>query len=84
MRPVQRFSREYLEQTKGITAQQSVQFVEDARHLYYSAQKPAKSRLISIKVPEPLLNAFKSKALSGGLRYQTQIKKLMADWLKDT
>jgi predicted DNA binding CopG/RHH family protein len=43
--------------------------------------KPAKSKLISLKVPEDLLEAFKYKAKANGFRYQTQIKQLMRDWL---
>lgn len=81
MRPVQRFSDEYLEQTKGITPEQAVRFVEDARTLYFARQRPARSRLISLKVPQPLLRAFRSKADALGLRYQTQIKKLMEAWV---
>lgn len=39
------------------------------------------SRLISMKVPETLLAAFKTKARLKGTRYQTQIKELMRRWL---
>jgi predicted DNA binding CopG/RHH family protein len=41
------------------------------------------SKLISIKVPVDLLAAFKAKAKLENLRYQTQIKQLMTDWLND-
>ena len=40
-----------------------------------------KSKLISIKIPEPLLLAFKFKAEKAGVPYQTMIKKLMMAWL---
>jgi predicted DNA binding CopG/RHH family protein len=40
-----------------------------------------KTRLISLKVPEDLLDAFRTKAELHGVRYQTQIKKLMRRWL---
>jgi|GEM_PF-6823811 len=40
-----------------------------------------KSRLISLKVPEALLEAFKVKSRLSGIPYQTQIKKLMSAWL---
>ena len=46
-----------------------------------SAQHP--SRLISIKVPVPLLTAFKFKAKHAGIPYQTMIKRLMTQWLKE-
>lgn len=41
-----------------------------------------KSKLISMKVPEPLLEAFREKSQVLGVPYQTQIKLLMKDWLK--
>ena len=48
------------------------------------ALRPAKSRLISMKVPEPLLEAFKTKARLTGIPYQTQIKRLMNAWLESS
>lgn len=62
MRPVQYFTDEYLEQCRKMTPEQIVAFLEDFRTLQAAAVKPAKSRLISLKVPEPLLAAFKTKA----------------------
>ena len=40
------------------------------------------SRLISMKVPDSLLTAFKIRCRLEDLRYQTQIKRLMQDWLE--
>ena len=40
-----------------------------------------KSKLISIKIPEPMLAAFKYKAAQEKTPYQTMIKILMAEWL---
>lgn len=40
------------------------------------------SQLISIKIPVPLLSAFKARAKLLGIPYQTLIKKLMLDSLK--
>ncbi len=37
--------------------------------------------IISLKVPEDLLTMFKDKAARSGVAYQTQIKRLMAEWL---
>lgn len=42
----------------------------------------APSKLISIKIPEPLLAAFRFKAEQEGVPYQTKIKKLMEQWLR--
>lgn len=80
MRPVQYFSPEYLAQCRKMTPEQIVSFLEDFRAL--SAAAPTKSRLISLKVPEPLLAAFRMKAKLSGVPYQTQIKRLMTDWTK--
>jgi predicted DNA binding CopG/RHH family protein len=78
MRPVQHFSQEYLDQCRSMTPEQILQFLEDFRSLH---QRPGKSRLISLKVPEALLAAFKVKARLSGAPYQTQIKRLMTQWL---
>lgn len=80
MRPVQYFSKEYLERCRKMKPGQVLRFLEDFRRLQ-RRPRPAKSRLISMKVPETLLEAFKAKAQAGGLAYQTQIKRLMSDWL---
>lgn len=50
--------------------------------MYYEA-KPQKSKLISIKVPEKLLESFKVQAKLNDIPYQTQIKRLMKNWLSE-
>ena len=82
MRPVQYFTDEYLQQCREMKPEQVLQFLEDFRELQ-KARKPVKSRLISIKVPEDLLESFKAKADRAGRPYQTQIKDLMLEWLKE-
>jgi predicted DNA binding CopG/RHH family protein len=81
-RPVQYFTKEYLEQCKAMSPTQIAQFLEDFRTMH--GVKSAPTRLISIKVPENLLAAFKTKASLSGMAYQTQIKKLMTEWLGAT
>ena len=80
-RPVQYFSDEYLEQCRRMRPEEIVAFLESYRRL--QAAKPAKSKLISLKVPEDLLEAFKLKAKASCLLYQTQIKHLMRKWLDE-
>ncbi len=58
-----------------------VEFLESFRDMV-DPRAQAKSKLISIKIPEPLLAAFKFKAKSSGVPYQTMIKRLMLIWLK--
>ena len=81
MRPLQYFSKDYLKQCRSMKPEQIVQFLEGFR-LLQSRAEPAKSRLISVKVPEPLLEAFKTKARLNAIPYQAQIKRLMNDWLQ--
>ena len=79
-RPVQTFSDEYLARCRELSALDIVRFLEDFRRI--QGEVESRSRLISLKVPEPLLAAFKTKARLGGVRYQTQIKNLMRQWLQ--
>lgn len=57
----------------------NLQFLEDMRVL--SSRVSSRSQLISIKIPENLLRAFKFACENQNIKYQTQIKKLMAEWL---
>lgn len=50
-------------------------------HRLEAKKELGKSKLISMKVPQNLLDAFKEKSDYLGVPYQTQIKKLMKDWL---
>lgn len=75
---MQYFSDEYLEQCKGATTDQVLEFLESYRLM----QQPATtSKLISMKVPDTLLQAFRQRCELEGVKYQTQIKKLMQAWL---
>lgn len=82
MRPVQHFSPDYLKLCRLMRPEQIVQFLDDFRMLHARPEFTPKSRLISMKVPEPLLGAFKIKARLSGIAYQTQIKRLMSHWLE--
>jgi predicted DNA binding CopG/RHH family protein len=81
MRPVQMFTDEYLEQCRRMTPDQVILFLEDFRRLH--ASQPSRSKLISLKVPEDLLRAFRTRAELAGVPYQTQIKRLMQEWVLD-
>ncbi|MCB9091350.1 MAG: hypothetical protein H6621_10065 [Halobacteriovoraceae bacterium] len=75
---IQKFSDEYLEECKRLTADEILEFLENFRNLHQEI--PSKSKLISIKIPEDLLVTFKQKAKLHKIPYQTQIKKLMKQW----
>ena len=78
-RPVQFFSDEYLERCRAMKPVEVLEFLESFRLLH--ARASSRSRLISLKVPESLLDAFRARCRLEGMRYQTQIKQLMRDWL---
>jgi predicted DNA binding CopG/RHH family protein len=78
MRPVQYFTDEYLEQCKKMTPEQILEYLESFR-LLNSPQD--KTKLISIKIPESILKAFRTKCELNGVKYQTQIKTLMKEWI---
>ena len=78
MRPIQYFSDEYIERCKGMSNEQILEFLESFRRMQ---EKPAQSKLISLKVPELLLQTFKQQCDFEGLKYQTKIKSLMLSWV---
>ena len=82
MRPVQSFTSEYLNQCKKMSTGEILEFLESFRLLHTGSQAETKSRLISMKIPEAMLVAFKTKARLLGVPYQTQIKSLMKRWLE--
>lgn len=61
-------------------ALKNLQFLEDMRVL--NSKVSSKSKLISIKIPENLLRAFQFDCEKQNIKYQTQIKKLMWEWLE--
>ena len=78
MRPIQYFSDEYIERCKGMNNEQILEFLESFRRMQ---EKPVQSKLISLKVPELLLQTFKQQCDFEGLKYQTKIKSLMFNWV---
>ncbi|MEE8429223.1 MAG: hypothetical protein V3S33_06955 [Gammaproteobacteria bacterium] len=66
MKPVQYFSDEYLEQCKDAKPEAILEFLEGFRLMN---SKPAKSKLISMKIPEVLLTSFRSKCELKNVRY---------------
>jgi len=81
-RPVQHFSTDYLERCRSMRPGEVLEFLEGFRQLHGEARAP--SRLISIKVPQDLLDLFRGRCRLAGVPYQTQIKRLMDDWVRAT
>jgi predicted DNA binding CopG/RHH family protein len=80
-RPIQYFSEDYLRQCSEMAPEQIVTFLDQFRLLHAKAGK-SKSRLISMKVDETLLETFRTQSQLRGVPYQTQIKRLMREWLR--
>lgn len=78
---VQYFTDEYLLQCREMSPEDIVEFVEGFRELHAGDKARSRSKLISIKMPEDLLEHFKARAALEGVPYQTQIKRLMREWL---
>ncbi len=81
MRALQKFTPEYLRQCRKLKPEQIVKWLDDVRIMHVK-NRPAKSRLISLRVPENLLSSFRSKAELMGVSYQAQIKRLMMAWIE--
>lgn len=83
MKTVQYFSDEYLDKTSDATPEQILVFLEEFRLLQAPGiTKPSRSKLISLKIAEDLLALFRVKCEIEGIKYQTQIKTLMSQWVK--
>jgi len=57
-------------------------FLDDFRRLHGHSSLEGTSKLISLKVSGPLLNAFRQRCEQDGVKYQTRIKQLMKDYLQ--
>jgi len=83
MKTVQYFSDEYLAQSRQASPKQILQFLEQFRLMQAATTTPPKAKLISLKVPEDMLALFRARCEIEGVKYQTHIKTLMAEWLGD-
>lgn len=77
---IQYFTDEYLKSCETLSPTEIAKFLDDFRRIH-GEEKKSPSKLISMKVPEDLLEAFKLKAKLLKVPYQTQIKRLMTDWM---
>ncbi len=78
MKTVQYFNDDYLQQCRKMSADSIAEFLESFRLMHAPTDK---MKLISIKIPESLLIAFRQKCNLNDLKYQTQIKALMKNWV---
>jgi predicted DNA binding CopG/RHH family protein len=81
-KPIQYFNREYVERCRDLTPDQILEFLDNFQKLMSGTTE--KCQLISLKIEPSLLDAFKFKSKLSGVAYQTQIKKLMKEWLENS
>ena len=79
MKTVQYFTDDYLQQSRSFSVDATLDYLESFRLLSSPAEK---MKLISIKIPEALLRSFRRKAELHQVKYQTQIKILMREWIE--
>lgn len=75
---VQYISDDYLAQCRSATPRQILEFLESYRLMQVGNDK---TKLISMKISQSMLTAFRQKCELEGVRYQTQIKALMEQWV---
>ncbi len=79
---IQLYSPERLEADRNLRAEDALQFLEEFQRLVAGDEGPR--RLISIRVPERLLELFRAKCEREGKRYQTEMIRLMRESLERT
>lgn len=76
---LQLHSARRLDEDRQLTAEQALEFLEQFSQLAAGDEGPRK--LISLRVPERLLELFRAKAQRNGRRYQSEIVRLMRESL---
>lgn len=65
----------------ALTPEQTLQFLEDFRAMVTGQDQTTK--MISLRVPENVLNSFKVKAKGKNFKYQSVIIQLMRKWAQE-
>jgi predicted DNA binding CopG/RHH family protein len=82
MKAQQLLSDEYLRECLESTLEQRMEFLESFRAFKTGLQEDP-TILISMKIKQSLLDAFKLKCSAENSKYQTKIKELMHEYLED-
>jgi predicted DNA binding CopG/RHH family protein len=80
-RPLQLAKREQIVAPNVEDVTEVMNFIENYKRMLDPRYKKP-SKLISIKIPEPLLEAFRFKAGREKIPYQTKLKHLMMEYLE--
>jgi predicted DNA binding CopG/RHH family protein len=78
-KPLHIFTPERLQADQNLSATQIAEFLDDFAKIHFSANE--KRKLISIRMPESLLNTLKHLSRKNGKPYQTQIIDILKDWV---
>jgi hypothetical protein len=81
-RALQKFDSAKLQDSLAHSPHDVICFLEAFKDLVASQGKGGPSKLISMKIPEALLVAFRAEAQAVGKPYQSLIKELMWSWLR--
>lgn len=74
---LQFYDKAYLERTKHLSTEQIVRFLEGFRELNSAKPQKEPSTLISIRLPDSLLESLKSRAALENKPYQSLIKEYL-------
>jgi predicted DNA binding CopG/RHH family protein len=78
MKPIQYFSDEYLERCKKMSTKEILEFLECYR-IMHTPDDP--TTRVGLRIPQAMLKTFRTKCELSGVKYQTQIKNLMREWI---
>ncbi len=72
----------FIKNCQKLKPHEIIKILDDYRTLKdFTPHRHNKSILISIKIPESLLEEFKTACSEHNVKYQTQMKNLMRAWL---
>ena len=83
-RPVQYFTKDYIDQCKKMSLLEIVEKIDQQQQFFWKMHQEKnhdESILISLKIPKNLLKKFRALSDQKNIKYQTQIKVLMQEWL---
>lgn len=80
-KPLHLFTPERLHRDREMTKGEIARFLHEFQALLQGDE--GKRKLISLRVPDKLLSQFRKKAERVGVAYQTQIVRLMREWMRE-
>jgi len=78
---LQKSSKNRIKADKKMTPKEVLEFLDEFQQVVQGQE--GKRKLISLRVPENLLEQFRFKSKKNRIPYQSQIVELMRNWLKE-